>query len=108
MIAIRWSSIGERSLAERLVNSRRRESHHRSQSRSISFAPVVFSSVTFLFFFLPPVLLAYHAAPRAWRNGLLVAASLLFYAWGAGPFVVMLLASMAANYAIGLRIEWRV
>jgi alginate O-acetyltransferase complex protein AlgI len=69
---------------------------------------MVFSSVTFLFFFLPPVLLAYHAAPRAWRNGLLVAASLLFYAWGAGPFVVMLVASMAANYAIGLRIERRV
>jgi alginate O-acetyltransferase complex protein AlgI len=69
---------------------------------------VVFSSVTFLCFFLPPVLLAYHAAPRTARNGLLVVGSLLFYAWGAGAFVLALLASMVANYVIGLRIERRV
>jgi len=71
----------------------------------LSFRLVVFASVTFLFFFLPVVLLAYHAAPRAARNGLLVVASLFFYAWGAGAFVFGLLASMVANYVIGRRIE---
>ena len=54
---------------------------------------MVFSSITFVFFFLPVVLAAYHLAPRPIRNGLLVVASLAFYAWGAGAFVLALLAS---------------
>ena len=49
---------------------------------------MVFSSITFIFFFLPAVLAAYHLAPRRVRNGLLVFASLGFYAWGAGAFVL--------------------
>src|SRR6185503_11793071 len=72
--------------------------------RPLSFRPVVFASVTFLFFFLPVVLLAYRATPRALRNGLLAVASLGFYAWGAGAFVLGLIASMVANYVIGRRI----
>ena len=66
---------------------------------------MVFSSVTFLFFFLPPVLLVYHLAPRRFRNGILLAASLLFYAWGAGAFVVGLVGSILANYVIGRVVE---
>lgn len=66
---------------------------------------MVFSSVTFLFFFLPAVLIAYHAAPRRIRNGLLVMASLLFYTWGAGALVIPLVASIALNYVLGLGIE---
>jgi alginate O-acetyltransferase complex protein AlgI len=69
---------------------------------------VVFSSVTFVFFFLPAVLAAYHLAPRPVRNGLLVVASLGFYAWGAGGFVFALLLSVAVNYVIGARLEQRV
>jgi len=69
---------------------------------------MVFSSSTFVFFFLPAVLAAYHLAPRPVRNGLLVAASLLFYAWGAGGFVFALLLSVATNYVIGARLEGRV
>jgi alginate O-acetyltransferase complex protein AlgI len=69
---------------------------------------MVFSSVTFVFFFLPVVLIAYHLAPRPVRNGLLVVASLGFYAWGAGAFVFALLASVAANYVVGARLERRV
>jgi alginate O-acetyltransferase complex protein AlgI len=67
-----------------------------------------FSSSTFIFFFLPAVLAAYHLAPRPLRNGLLVAGSLLFYAWGAGGFVFALLLSVATNYLIGARLEARV
>ena len=66
---------------------------------------MVFSSVTFLFFFLPAVLIAYHVAPRRIRNGLLVMASLLFYAWGAGALVIPLVASIALNDRLGLGIE---
>jgi alginate O-acetyltransferase complex protein AlgI len=43
---------------------------------------MVFSSLTFLFRFLPFALLAYFVAPRSWRNGVLLVASLFFYAWG--------------------------
>ncbi len=66
---------------------------------------MVFSSVTFLFFFLPAVLVAYYLTPRPLRNTVLLLASLLFYAWGAGWIVVMLAASIALNGLLGLGIE---
>ena len=66
---------------------------------------MVFSSVTFIFFFLPAVLAAYHLAPRGARNAVLVAASLAFYTWGAGAIVFALLVSVAVNYVAGLAIE---
>jgi alginate O-acetyltransferase complex protein AlgI len=66
---------------------------------------MVFSSATFLFFFLPVVLAAYYAAPRRARNGVLVVASLAFYTWGAGSIVVALIGSVAANYVVGLQVE---
>ena len=66
---------------------------------------MVFSSVTFIFFFLPAVIAAYHLAPRPIRNGVLVLGSLVFYAWGAGAFVVVLLGSIVANFVTGSRIE---
>jgi len=69
---------------------------------------MVFSSSTFIFFFLPAILAAYHLAPRSARNGLLVVASLAFYAWGAGGFVFALILSVATNYVIGARLETRV
>jgi alginate O-acetyltransferase complex protein AlgI len=61
---------------------------------------VVFSSVTFLFYFLPLFLLAYHLLP--WRNAVLLAASLLFYAWGDLRQVPLLLASIGISYTAGL------
>ncbi|MEO7117635.1 MAG: MBOAT family protein [Candidatus Limnocylindrales bacterium] len=66
---------------------------------------MVFSSLTFLFFFLPVVIGLYYLAPRRWRNGVLAAASLAFYIWGAGSLVVLLLGSIVANYGFGLWIE---
>jgi alginate O-acetyltransferase complex protein AlgI len=69
---------------------------------------MVFSSSTFIFFFLPAIIAAYHLAPRSARNGLLVVASLAFYAWGAGGFVLALILSVATNYVIGARLETRV
>jgi len=66
---------------------------------------MVFSSVTFLFFFLPAVLIVYYLTPRRFRNTLLLAASLVFYAWGAGWLVLVLIGSIVANNVFGLAVE---
>ena len=44
---------------------------------------MIFSSITFLFIFLPVLLAAYYACPAKHRNGVALAASGFFYAWGA-------------------------
>jgi alginate O-acetyltransferase complex protein AlgI len=66
---------------------------------------MLFSSPVFLFAFLPLVLAAYSASPRALRNTLLLGVSLLFYAWGEVTVVLVMLASIAANWGFGLWLE---
>ncbi|WP_394832605.1 MBOAT family protein [Pendulispora rubella] len=66
---------------------------------------MVFSSPFFLFLFLPAVLTLYFIAPHVARNAVLLLASLLFYAWGEPRFIVVLLASVSLNYALGLLVE---
>ena len=61
---------------------------------------MVFSSIPFLFFFLPLTLLAYHVAPPRLRNGVLLVASLAFYAAGSGRLVLLLIATNLVNYAL--------
>lgn len=64
---------------------------------------MVFSSIVFLFCFLPAVLILYYPISNAqWRNILLVIVSLLFYAYGEPVYVLLMLLSIAANYAFGL------
>jgi len=63
---------------------------------------MVFSSATFLFAFLPLTLALYFAAPRRARNAVLLAASLLFYAWGEKQYTLVLLGSILGNYAAGV------
>lgn len=66
---------------------------------------MVFSSVSFLLFFLPILLVVYYTVPRAWRGGrnfVLLAASLVFYGWGGPKFLLLLLASVTVNYVCGL------
>ena len=63
--------------------------------------PVVFSSVTFLFVFLPLLLAAYYLLPvkaRAWRNVVLLGFSLFFYGYGGPRFLLLMLLSIAVNY----------
>jgi alginate O-acetyltransferase complex protein AlgI len=62
---------------------------------------MVFSSFLFLFRFLPAVLLVYYVAPRRFRNFILLAASLFFYAWGEPVYVVLLLFSSLLDYTMG-------
>ncbi len=63
---------------------------------------MVFSSLTFLYLFLPACLLLYYMVPTTLlRNWVLVVFSLLFYAWGEPVYVLLLLLSTAANYVFG-------
>lgn len=62
---------------------------------------MVFSSLLFLFLFLPAVLLAYYISPRRIRNLILFAASLVFYAWGEPVYIVIMLISTLTDYGFG-------
>ena len=62
---------------------------------------MVFSSLVFLFRFLPVVLLLYYVTPRRFRNLVLFLASLFFYAWGEPVYVCLLLFSSLLDYAMG-------
>lgn len=61
---------------------------------------MVFSSIEFLFFFLPAVLVLYYLVPKGVKNWVLLLASLLFYAWGAPDFIFIFIASMLGNFFI--------
>ena len=73
---------------------------HRDTLSFPTFAPVVFSSILFLLYFLPVFLLVYTLAPASWRNAVLLAFSTVFYAWGAPVFVFVLLASTVIDFYI--------
>lgn len=62
---------------------------------------MVFSSLLFLFRFLPLVLLVYYMAPRKLRNLVLFLSSLVFYAWGEPVYVVLILFSSLVDYVAG-------
>ena len=67
---------------------------------------MVFSSAVFLFAFLPVVFILHTVIRNTTaRNVLLIAASLIFYAWGEPVYVVLLLASILINYLLG-RFVW--
>jgi alginate O-acetyltransferase complex protein AlgI len=66
---------------------------------------LVFSSVAFLFLFLPAVLGLYFFARPRFRNAVLVAASLLYYSWGEPAFLPIVLTSIILNYGFGLLVE---
>ena len=65
---------------------------------------MVFSSLLFLFRFLPIVLLAYYILPKKCRNFVLFLSSLVFYAWGEPVYVVLILLSTCVDYAAGLAV----
>ncbi|MBQ7713826.1 MAG: MBOAT family protein [Oscillospiraceae bacterium] len=68
---------------------------------------MVFASTVFLFLFLPLSLLLYYnplCRSRGYRNAVLLAVSLVFYAWGEPVFVGLMLFSILWNYVCGLRI----
>ncbi len=66
---------------------------------------MVFSSILFLFYFLPAILILYYLAPKRRKNAVLFFGSLFFYAWGEPVYVLLLIFSTVFNYFIGLQIE---
>ena len=64
-----------------------------------------FAAPIFLWYFMPAVLLLYWVLPRQARNALISVASLVFYTWGAGPYVFLLLSCIAVNYVAGLAVD---
>ena len=66
---------------------------------------MLFSSLPFLFYFLPAVLLVYFLVPRWAKNGVLLLSSLVFYGWGEPKYVFLMIATIALFYGCGLAIE---
>lgn len=62
---------------------------------------MIFSNPVFLWLFLPATLAVYFLSGRTLRNGILLAASLFFYAWGEDEYVLILIASILMNYVAG-------
>lgn len=66
---------------------------------------MVFSSLVFLFVFLPITLLLYFIVPRRVRNFILLLVSLVFYAWGEPIYVVLMIFSTIVDFIHGLLVE---
>ncbi|MBQ8943469.1 MAG: MBOAT family protein [Clostridia bacterium] len=66
---------------------------------------MVFSSLVFMFAFLPVVLLIYYLLPVKFRNAFLLIADLIFYGWGEPVLVFLMLFSILINYIAGILIE---
>ena len=61
---------------------------------------MVFSSILFIFFFLPIFLILYFIAPKKLKNTILLIFSLIFYAWGEPIYIILMLLSTLINYVI--------
>ena len=64
---------------------------------------MVFSSVTFLLYFLPIFLIVYHLSGKRFKNVVILLFSVFFYAWGAPKFVFVLLASTYIDFHL---VKW--
>ena len=66
---------------------------------------MLFSSIPFLFYFLPAVLILYFIVPRQLKNAVLLLFSLVFYAWGEPKYVFLMIGTICLFYGCGLAIE---
>ncbi|MEG2174563.1 MAG: MBOAT family O-acyltransferase [Oscillospiraceae bacterium] len=66
---------------------------------------MVFSSLLFLFWFMPAALLLYYVTPARWRNLILLISSLVFYSWGEVRYFPIMMASIIVDYVASLLIE---
>jgi len=69
---------------------------------------MLFSSLEFLFLYLPITLIIYFFSPPRWRNGILLAVSLVFYGWGEPVYLFLMIATVIIDYLFGLVVgAWR-
>lgn len=66
---------------------------------------MLFSGISFLYYFLPSVLIVYFLAPDSAKNAVLLLFSLLFYAWGEPRYVLLMAAVILMGYVFGLLLE---
>ena len=66
---------------------------------------MVFSSLPFLFGYLPLTLLAYFITPLRWRNAVLLVVSLIFYGWGEPVYITIMFLSILIDYTHGILVE---
>lgn len=66
---------------------------------------MLFSSIPFLYYFLPMVLIAYYLVPKPAKNMVLLLASLVFYGWGEPSYVFLMMVSIGLGYVFGILIE---
>ena len=65
---------------------------------------MLFSSIPFLFYFLPAVLIVYFAVPRCLKNAVLLLSSLVFYGWGEPKYLILMVFSICLFFGCGLAI----
>lgn len=66
---------------------------------------MVFSSIPFLYYFLPTVIILYFLSPKKLRNSVLLLASLFFYAWGEPKYIILMIISILLGYTFGMLID---
>ena len=66
---------------------------------------MVFSSIIFMFTFLPIILVTYYLSPRKLRNFILLLGSLVFYAWGEPIYIILMILTIIINYVLALLIK---
>ena len=66
---------------------------------------MIFSSIPFLYYFLPLVFICYFCVPFQWKNTVLLLFSLLFYSWGEPKYIILMVLSILFGYAEGILIE---
>ena len=66
---------------------------------------MLFSSIPFLYYFLPAVILLYAVAPKKLKNTVLLLSSLFFYGWGEPKYVFLMVGTIFAGYILGLLTE---
>lgn len=66
---------------------------------------MLFSSITFLYYFLPCTLILYFIVPKVLKNTVILAASLVFYGWGEPKYLILMLAAILQGYVFGILIE---
>lgn len=66
---------------------------------------MVFSSIPFLYYFLPISLTIYYLSPKKYQNFILLVFSLFFYAWGEPKYIFLMLATITLFFILGLKLE---
>ena len=66
---------------------------------------MLFSSISFLYYFLPAILILYFAVPFKFKNAVLLVFSIFFYAWGGIKYAALMVIAIILGYIFGLLIE---